>query len=240
MDRWSGVAGRFFRGAVSMPDNIALGVRAPVGRGHASDRPARSDRPADCWNPARPLDPRGAVTPTAAHDLPAESRAKGDDRGCLATRHSDAAADRDENRPVGSAKVARHRAQRIVHRHRHTLCMRLRDRRIVAKHDAAAPGTAPDHVVVSRHRAIDLFGQDRRDGSAREGLHAAHIRPIDCHFGDYRRHHLLDHHGRDIRSCASRRDRPRLSHSEYCRDRAAPVREFYRRAATGVLADSMG
>ena len=66
------------------------------------------------------------------------------------------------------------------------------------------------------------------------------MRRTDCHFGDYRRHHLLDHHGRDIRSCASRRDRPPLSHSEYCRDRAVPAREFYRRAATGVLADSMG
>src|SRR5437870_1225633 len=59
-------ATRFLRSGVSVADPAVAGVRAPLGRGHAADRPARGDGPADRRAPARALRAGGVVARTAA------------------------------------------------------------------------------------------------------------------------------------------------------------------------------
>ena len=47
---------------------------------------------------------------------------------------------------------------------------------------------AADHLAVSRHRAVDRLGEDRRHRGPRDELHAPHRRPGDPRLGDRRRH----------------------------------------------------
>jgi predicted Kef-type K+ transport protein len=61
-----------------------------------------------------------------------------------------------------------------VFRHRRAIHLRRSARGLAAAVDAAEPGRAGDHRLVSRHRDVDLFGEDRGAGSARPGLRASH------------------------------------------------------------------
>ena len=162
----------------------------------------------------------------------------------LAARRPDAvAADRHGNRLVGGAEVARQprsacrspasacpssAASGLGECLAGQACCRDPERRLIT-------------VVVSRHRAVDLLGEDRRDGRARDGLHAPHRRPGDRHLGDHRRHHRLDHHGGDVRSRASPAAdrRPSLTRS-VAGHRAVPGRSFTVGRRTRVLSDPLG
>ena len=112
------------------------------------------------------------------------------------------------------APVAPRRPQRLGRRHRRAVRLRLRARRVPAGGDAAATRAAAHHLAVPRHRAVDLLGQDRRDGGARDELHAPQRRPGDRRLGDHRRHDRLDHHRDHVRHRPARQRRPAVARPE--------------------------
>src|ERR1700691_960081 len=59
---------------------------------------------------------------------------------------------------------------------------------------SAQAGRSPGHRDLSRHGAVDLFGEDRGDGGARDGFHAPRSRPDYRRLGHSRGHDGLDHH----------------------------------------------
>ena len=167
-------AARAIRGGVHRPDHPAAAVRPVARRSHAADRPAGGHGPADRRHPARAQRARRAVAGPAALAVSGEPRTEGDDRCGIAARHPDAAAaDRHGDRSVAGAPLAPGRVQRFDGRASRCRSPAASCSASCARTPCCPTRRAPGHDTVSRHRAGDLVGQDRRDGGPRDRISCA-------------------------------------------------------------------
>jgi len=157
------------------PDHPAAGLRPAARRGDAADRPAGDHGPADRRHPAG-TERAWRNGAGAAGDIVSKRQGPGrNDRRGVAARHPDAAvADRHGDRPVSGSPRRQNRRQRVPRRHRGAVRLRCGARRNAAGQHAAQPRAAVCDDPVSRHRAGDLVGQDRRPDDPRARLHAPH------------------------------------------------------------------
>ena len=188
-------------------------IGQPAGDGATRRRPV-----------ARPIGARPAVAARAAPVVSRRRRAEEHDRGRVPARHSDAAAaDRHGNRfAAGQARRAQPPLRSPSPAWR-SLRLRHRARRNAARLAAAQAGRAPRHRAVSRHRAVDLLGEDRRHGRARDEFHAPRHRP------DHRR---LRHSGGHDR-LGHRRHRLRAGVGGHARRLVGRTRGFGNGAVSG-------
>ena len=183
--------------------------RPADGRGRKAPRPAAGDGPARRRHYARPVAVRPGLAVGAARAVSRRRRAEEHARCRLSARHPDAAvADRHGDRPAaGAPRRPRRRDRR--HRRRHAAFrLRLCARRIPAGRSICRTGSPARHGDLSRHGAVDLVGEDRRHGGARNEFHAPRSRPDHRRLGDPRGHHRLGHHRRGVRTGVRGHRRP--------------------------------